>query len=76
MSLKSSRPVRRSLAALVLLSVVGIAMAPQAAQAQSYPNKPIIVVVPFGAGAICHLISNRRQPGSSGEPVGDKWPSP
>lgn len=48
MSLITPRRMRRSIAALAAL---GAAIAPQLAQAQSYPNKPVTVVVPFGAGS-------------------------
>ena len=48
MSLNASRRMRGSIAAL---AVFGAAMAPQLAQAQNYPSKPITVVVPFGAGS-------------------------
>ena len=48
MSLKSSRAMSRT---VTTLAVFGAILAPQAVQAQGYPNKPITVVVPFGAGS-------------------------
>ena len=48
MSLNLFRSMRCSAAAVAM---IGAVMAPQLAQAQNYPNKPVTVVVPFGAGS-------------------------
>jgi tripartite-type tricarboxylate transporter receptor subunit TctC len=43
---------RRGLTAVLLASLAGVGLLPAAAQAQTYPNKPIRLVVPFTPGGV------------------------
>ena len=44
-----SSPLRRTLGAVLALASLGCLLSP-AAHAQSYPNRPVKIVVPFAAG--------------------------
>jgi tripartite-type tricarboxylate transporter receptor subunit TctC len=52
-----SRPRRRDLPSMVTLSAAMLLNMPLAAHAAEYPDKPITLVVPFGAGGITDLVA-------------------
>jgi len=52
-----SRPRWRDLSPMVILSAAMLLSIPFAAQAAGYPDKPITLVVPFGAGGITDLVA-------------------
>ncbi|MFL6975326.1 MAG: Bug family tripartite tricarboxylate transporter substrate binding protein, partial [Xanthobacteraceae bacterium] len=64
--------MRRLIVALIALSLVLAALSPGPAHAQSYPTKPIRVIVPFAAGGavdvLARLVSVKMSE-SVGQPV-------